>query len=58
MYIQVPGCHGAVHRNYDIVLERGRGMERGRVMELTTIFGAAAVLVYLAVLAAVNVYAI
>jgi hypothetical protein len=33
-------------------------MERGRVMELTTIFGAAAVLVYLAVLAAVNVYAI
>jgi len=33
-------------------------MERGRVMELATIFGAAAVLAYLAVLTAVNLYAI
>jgi cytochrome aa3-600 menaquinol oxidase subunit 2 len=33
-------------------------MERGRVMELATIFGAAAVLAYLAVLATVNLYAI
>jgi cytochrome aa3-600 menaquinol oxidase subunit 2 len=33
-------------------------MERGRVMELATIFGAAAVLAYLAVLATVNLYAV
>ncbi|MCI4447560.1 MAG: hypothetical protein JHC20_06600 [Pyrobaculum sp.] len=33
-------------------------MERGRMRVVTTIFGAAAVLIYLAVLAAVNVYAI
>jgi hypothetical protein len=33
-------------------------MERGRVMELAAIFGAAAVLAYLAVLAAVNLYTI
>ncbi len=34
------------------------GMERGEVKELATIFGAAAVLAYLAVLTAVNLYAI
>jgi hypothetical protein len=33
-------------------------MEKGRVMELATIFGATAVLAYLAVLTAVNLYAI
>jgi cytochrome aa3-600 menaquinol oxidase subunit 2 len=33
-------------------------MEKGKVMELATIFGAAAVLAYLAVLTAVNLYAI
>ncbi len=41
-----------------VSLERGRGMERDRVMVLATIFGAAAVLAYLAVLATVNLYAI
>ncbi len=41
-----------------VSLERGRGMERDRVVELATIFGAAAVLAYLAVLTAVNLYAI
>jgi len=37
---------------------RGRNMERARAMELATIFGATAVLAYLAVLAAANIYAI